>query len=185
MAVSGASKSSFAIKYQKLFKISQAFITFPRRPFQGATRAEQINLHFFFFHHCKSAYLMNSQGRLDSVSKCGDGSIEPAPVVFIMGIVSALKAALLSFLFFCLSFNSLSMIQRSPCIGSLDFRFNSRSLNPEHRARRLSPAPDQLGELGQLVQYLCVCPLGFLSCKMGLYTSYQSAIIIKGNVPQI
>lgn len=33
IAVSGASKSSFAIKYQKLFKISQAFITFLRRPF--------------------------------------------------------------------------------------------------------------------------------------------------------
>lgn len=53
---------------------------------------------------------MNSQGRLDSISQCGDGSIEPAPVVFIMGIVSTLKPALLSFLFFFLSFNSLSVI---------------------------------------------------------------------------
>ena len=53
---------------------------------------------------------MNSQGRLDSLSKYSDGSIEPASVLFIMGIVSTLKAAFLSFHLFCLPFNSLSVI---------------------------------------------------------------------------
>lgn len=53
---------------------------------------------------------MNSQGHLDSLSKYSDGSIEPASVLFVTGMVCTLKAAFLFFHLFCLPFNSLSAI---------------------------------------------------------------------------
>lgn len=53
---------------------------------------------------------MNSQGRLNNNSKCVDGGIEAASVVFVMGIVSTVGVAHLSFHLFCLPFNSLSLM---------------------------------------------------------------------------
>lgn len=53
---------------------------------------------------------MNSQGRLNRNSKCGDGRMEAASVVFIMGILSPLEAAFLAFHLFCLPFNSPRVI---------------------------------------------------------------------------
>lgn len=60
---------------------------------------------------------MNSQGRLNNNSKCGVGRIEAAFVVFIVGVISALETVFLSFPLFCLPFNSMSVIQRSPCFA--------------------------------------------------------------------